>query len=123
MTFEHSRLADLKRWSKLQYMDTQQNPDLLSGGWVNFLKELPGDLKTGVSVVKLNGQIEVFNAADPSSPAKMNGFYRYIQNADRLPFLNQVNINPYLSPVGRNQIAEYEAKGYVLDQTQGWPQN
>ncbi|WP_293933074.1 RagB/SusD family nutrient uptake outer membrane protein [Sphingobacterium sp. UBA6645] len=123
MTFEHSRLADLKRWSKLQYMDTQQNPDLLSGGWVNFLKELPGDLKTGVSVVKLNGQIEVFNAADPDSPAKMNGFYRYVENADRLPFLNQANVNPYLTPVGRNQIAEYEAKGYVLDQTQGWPQN
>ncbi|MCT1525294.1 RagB/SusD family nutrient uptake outer membrane protein [Sphingobacterium hotanense] len=123
MTFEHSRLADLKRWSKLQYMDTKLNTDLLSGSWVNFLKEAPKDLKTGVSIVTLNGQIEVFNPTDPDSPTKMNGFYRDVENLDRLPFLNQANVNPYLSPVGRNQIAEYEAKGYVLDQTQGWPQN
>ena len=123
MIFEYSRLADLKRWSKLQYMDTERNPDLLAGGWVNFPKELPGDIKTGVSVMKLNGQIEVYNPTDPDSQAKMVGFYRYAENKDRLPFYNQPNINPYLSPVGRTQINDYEAMGYVLDQTQGWPQN
>ncbi len=123
MTFEYSRIADLKRWSKLQYMDTQLNPDLLAGGWVNFLAQVPKELGKDVSVVSVNGQIEVFNADDPNSPAKMNGFYRFVGNTDRLPFLNQANVNPYLSPVGRNQINEYSAKGYVLDQTQGWPQN
>src|SRR5690606_19167128 len=68
MTFEHSRFADLKRWGKLQYMDTQLNPDLLAGGWVNFPVEAPEEIKTTVSVMKLNGQVEVFNPADPDSP-------------------------------------------------------
>ncbi|MEI5985527.1 RagB/SusD family nutrient uptake outer membrane protein [Sphingobacterium sp. PU5-4] len=123
MTFEDSRLADLRRWSKLQYMDTEQNPDLLAGGWVNFPTEAPGELKATVSVVKLNGQIEVYNPSDPTSKDKMKGFYRYTLNKDRLPFYNQTNINPYLSPIGSNQINEYEAAGYTLDQTEGWPQN
>jgi len=123
LTFEHSRFADLKRWSKLQYMDTELNPDLMAGGWVNFPTEAAEDLKNTVSVVKLDGQIEVYNPGDPTSAPKMKGFYRYTLNKDRLPFYNQTNINPYLSPVGSNQINEYEAKGYVLDQTQGWAQN
>jgi len=123
MTFEESRLADLKRWSKLQYMDTEQNPDLLAGGWVNFPTEAPGEFKNTLSVVKLNGQIEIYNPADPTSKNKMLGFYRYTLNKDRLPFYNQTNINPYLSPLGSNQISEYEAAGYKLDQTEGWPQN
>lgn len=123
MTFEHSRFADLKRWGKLQYMDTQLNPDLLAGGWVNFPVEAPEEIKTTVSVMKLNGQVEVFNPADPDSPEKMVGFYRYVDNRDRLPFYNQTNINPYLSPVGINQINEYADKGYVLKQTEGWAQN
>lgn len=123
MTFEYSRLADLRRWSKLQYMDTGLNPDLMSGGWVNFPLEAPNDIKSTVSVVKLNGQIEVYNPADPDSRLRMIGFYRFTENRDRLPFFNQTNINPYLSPIGTNQINEYEAKGYVLDQTEGWAQN
>src|SRR5690606_26697311 len=38
--FETFRLADLKRWSKLEYMDNSLNTDLLSGGWVDFPLEL-----------------------------------------------------------------------------------
>ena len=123
MTFEYSRLEDLKRWKKLEYMDTNANPDLLSGGWVNFPVQLPSEIKTGVTVAKLNGQIEVYSAADPSSAERMVGFYRYKDNRTRQPFLGLSNVNPYLSPVGRNQINEYQARGYVLTQTEGWPQN
>lgn len=123
MTFEYSRLEDLKRWSKLAYMDTDANPDLLAGGWVDFPNQLPGEIKSGVSVVKLNGQIEVYNPEDADSAAKMVGFYRYGDNRGRQPFLGLGNVNPYLSPIGRNQINEYAAQGYVLSQTEGWPQN
>lgn len=123
LTFEESRLSDLKRWSKLEYMDTDLNKDLLSGGWVNFPQEVPAEIKAGISVVKLDGQVVVFNPADASSSAKMTGFYRYTLNNGRQPFLNLSNINPYLAPVGRVQIDEYAAKGYVLKQTEGWPQN
>lgn len=123
MTLEYSRLEDLKRWSKLEYMDTDLNPDLLAGSWVNFPQQLPKDIQVGVSVMKLNGQIEVFNAADINSASKMVGFYRFTGNNGRQKFLGLGNVNPYLSPVGRNQINEYAARGYELKQTEGWPQN
>ncbi len=118
--FEYSRLADLERWKKLEYMDTQANPDLLSGGWVNFQAQLPTLINADLGVVSLNGTYVAYNG---SNAGLMNGFYRHRSNADRLPFMNQVNINPYLSPVGRNQIDDYAARGYVLQQTQGWPEN
>ena len=124
LSFEHSRFEDLKRWSKLSYMDTEVNPDLLSGGWVNFATEAPNDLDgtkvDEVAVVSLAGAETVFNG---SNKAAMNGFYKATNTNGRLPFLNQPGVNPYLSPVGRNQIDEYSSKGYTLAQTEGWPQN
>ncbi len=123
-TFEYSRLEDLKRWKKLEYMDTDQNPDLLSGGWVDFPSELPGMLTAGnvgaLSVVGLDGSQTIYNGTNAS---QMEGFYRSTNNKGRQPFLNQVNVNPYLAPIGRVQMDEYAAKGYVLQQTEGWPQN
>lgn len=120
-TFERSRLADLRRWKKLEYMDTEENPDLLSGAWVDFPNQLPGELKAGeTGVVDLSGNYTLYNGSNDSD---MVGFYRNAANKDRLPFLNQANVNPYLTPIGKNQIDEYEAKGYVLKQTEGWPQN
>jgi len=122
--FETNRLDDLRRWSKLEYMDNDQNTDLLSGGWVNFPTELAGELvakNIGVlSVVDKDGKETVYDGANN---AEMVGFYKHQSNKPRLPFLNQSNINPYLSPVGRVQIDEYALKGYVLKQTAGWPQN
>lgn len=123
MTFEYNRLADLKRWSKLAYMDTDANPDLLAGGWVDFPNQLPAEIKAGISVVKLDGQVEVFNPENTASRSKMVGFYRYGLNKSRQTFLGLGNVNPYLSPLGRNQINEYATRGYVLTQTEGWPQN
>lgn len=123
LTFEFNRLADLRRWSKLQYMDTDANPDLLAGGWVNFPTQLPAEIKSGISVVKLNGQVEVFNPDNADSRAKMIGFYRYGLNKGRQQFLGLGNVNPYLTAIGRNVINSYATRGYVLTQTEGWPQN
>ena len=121
--FEYGRFADLKRWKKLVHMDTSTEPDLLSGGWVNFPTELPGELNAGnvgkISVVTKDGQIIVYNG---SNAAQMKGFYRGTNTNGRLPFLNLANVNPYLSPVGKVQIEDYRSKGYVLKQTEGWPQ-
>lgn len=121
--FEYGRYEDLKRWKKLAHMDTDLNPDLLSGGWVNFQSELPGELiasKEGqISVVDKAGNITVYSG---SNKASMNGFYRGTNTTGRFPFLNQPNVNPYLSPVGKSQIDDYSSKGYVLTQTEGWPQ-
>ena len=122
--FETFRLEDLKRWTKLEYMDNTLNTDLLSGGWVNFPAQLPGELAAKnvniLSVVDLNGNEIVYNG---TNGAAMVGFYKNQNNKPRLPFLNLPNVNPYLTPVGINQINEYAIRGYVLQQTEGWPQN
>lgn len=121
--FEYGRFDDLKRWKKLENMDTNLEPDLLSGGWVNFPTEFPGALNSAsvgqISVVTISGQIIVYNG---SNAAQMRGFYRGTNTNGRLPFLNMANVNPYLSPVGRVQIEDYKSKGYELKQTEGWPQ-
>lgn len=122
--FEYGRLDDLKRWSKLEYMDTDMNPDLLSGGWVNFPAELPSELTGGkigqIAVVNKDGEVTEYNG---SNGEEMKGFYRSTDTGDRLPFLNVPNVNPYLSPVGKVEIDDYASKGYNLEQTEGWPQN
>ena len=121
--FEYGRYEDLKRWKKLIHMDTDENPDLLSGGWVNFQSELPGELvssKEGViSVVDMTGNIIVYSGGNK---AAMNGFYRGTNTGGRFSFLNQPNVNPYLAPVGKTQMDDYRSKGFVLTQTEGWPQ-
>jgi len=122
--FEYSRIADLKRWSKLEYMDTDKNWDLLCGGWVNFPKEAKDQLTAAnagkFSVANLKGEFIPYNGGNN---AKMVGFYKSVGTFGRQPFLNQLNVNPYLAPVGKTQIDDYASKGYKLDQTIGWPQN
>jgi len=122
--FETSRLLDLRRWGKVEYMDNDLNSDLLSGGWVNFPQQLPAQLSGGnidlLAVVDLDGNEIIYNGANGD---EMIGFYRRTSNGPRLPFLNQPNINPYLTPIGRQQIDEYAIRGYVLEQTEGWPEN
>jgi hypothetical protein len=122
--FEIFRLVDLKRWSKLEYMDNNLNTDLITGGWVNFPAQLPSVLTAAnvgkIAVVSATGTEVVYNGSNASA---MVGFYKNLANQGRLPFLNQPNINPYLAPVGLVQIDSYAARGYKLLQTQGWPQN
>lgn len=122
--FETFRLADLRRWSKLEYMDNNLNTDIITGGWVNFQAQLPAVL-TSVNV----GKLAVVNTAgvetvyNGNNAALMVGFYKNTDNKPRLPFLNQSNMNPYLTPVGLVQMDDYKARGYKLQQTEGWPQN
>lgn len=120
--FEHSRIIDLRRWKKLEYMDTDANADLLSGTWVNFPAECPDDLvadnKGKIRVMTASGDLITF---DGKNGAKMVGFFYPAENKGRLPFLNVPNINPYLTPVGSNTITDYANKGYKLTQTEGWP--
>ena len=122
--FETFRLADLKRWSKLEYMDNNLNTDLITGGWVNFQTQLPSQLTAAnigkLAVVSTTGTEVVYSG---TNAAAMTGFYKNVANVGRLPFLNQANINPYLAPVGLVQIDDYTARGFKLQQTQGWPQN
>lgn len=120
--FEYSRYEDLRRWHKLDYMDTDANKDLLYGTWVNFSQEDSDALSSGnvgkLRVVDMSGNEIVY---DGSNGSKMNGFYYPMETVGRLQFLNLPNVNPYLSPIGTNNIEDYKNKGYTLTQTEGWP--
>lgn len=120
--FEFSRIIDLRRWKKLEYMDTDKNQDLLVGTWVNFQDEVPSELKPEnvgkLRVMTKSGELVEYNG---SNGAAMKGFFYPKENKGRLPFLDVPNVNPYLSPIGINQIADYKNKGYTLTQTEGWP--
>lgn len=115
--FEGMRYADLRRWTKLEYMDTMENPDLLSGAWVNFPRDYSESINADIGVVTVDGVYKPFQ----NNAAQMVGFFRHTKTENRLQFLGLPNVNPYLSPVGTTQMDRYADKGYVLEQTEGWP--
>lgn len=117
--FENSRLLDLKRWKKLNYMDYGTNPDYLLGPWVNLPVELSSALsvasatKGNIKVKKTDGTIVTYDGTNASD---MVGFWVVENGANRNAFSDK----NYLSPVGQAQINEYADKGYTLTQTAGW---
>ena len=74
--FEYSRLLDIKRWKKINYMDGVANPDMMLGLWINFQTEFPEWLvtaKVGKLKVKLaDGTIVTY---DGTNAAAMVGYY------------------------------------------------
>jgi hypothetical protein len=130
---ESSRLLDLKRWKKLDYMDESQNPDLLLGTWVdgnelavinsNGEKEYP--FRSGISkVTTASGETIVYindEEAGVNNGDQMVGFYSTTIAIPRQPFLDEPGVNPYLAPIGIDQQRDYQNKGYQLAQTEGWP--
>lgn len=115
--YEHTRLKDIKRWKKIEYMDGSENPDLLLGPWVDFQAEFPEwlvEAKVGkLQVQKEDGTVITYNG---SNDAEMVGFYVPENVSDRDPFTDRV----YLAPVGNNEISQYQEKGFTLTQTAGW---
>lgn len=119
--FEHSRIVDLRRWKKLEYMDASQNPDILRGTWVNFPVELSQELKAAnvgvIGVVNASGTEIIYNGSNGS---QMVGFAIKTNIKPRQQFLNVTGINPYLSPIDTKQRTLYKTRGYNLSQTEGW---
>jgi hypothetical protein len=115
--FEYSRLLDLKRWKKLNYMNYSTNQDYLMGPWVNVQAEIPSYLTTAnigkIRVRKLDNSIVTWNG---SNAADMVGFWMVENGQNRLAFSDK----NYLAPVGQSQIIQYEEQGYKLTQTKGW---
>lgn len=114
--FEHTRLMDIKRWKKIDYMKNT-DPDNLLGLWVNFQAEYPEWLVAAkvnkLKVKKADGTIVTYNG---TNGADMVGYYIPENVSNRDAFTDRV----YLAPVGNNQISEYLDKGYTLTQTPGW---
>jgi hypothetical protein len=115
--FEHTRLLDLKRWKKLNYMDFSTNPDYLLGPWVDMQAEIPSLLTTAtkgkVKVRKADGTVVTW---DGTNAAAMVGFYMVENASNRLAFSDK----NYLAPVGQAQVIQYQDHGYKLTQTKGW---
>jgi hypothetical protein len=115
--YEHTRLMDIKRWKKIQYMDANANEDLLLGPWVDFPNEFPEWLVAAkvdkLKVQKGDGTVVTYNG---SNDAEMVGFYVPENVSNRDPFTERV----YLAPIGNNQISQYAEKGFTLSQTPGW---
>ncbi len=114
--FEHSRLLDIKRWKKINYM-ANTDPDNLLGLWVDFQVEYPEWLvkaKEGkLKVKKEDGTIVTYNGTNKTD---MVGYYIPENVSNRDAFTERV----YLAPVGNTQISEYIDKGFTLTQTPGW---
>lgn len=114
--FEHSRLHDIKRWKKIDYMKNT-DPDNMLGLWIDFQKEYPEWLVSSkvnkLQVKKADGTIVTYNG---NNKADMVGYYIPENVSNRDPFTDRV----YMSPIGNTQISEYLDKGYKLTQTVGW---
>ncbi|MDR3350088.1 MAG: RagB/SusD family nutrient uptake outer membrane protein [Prevotellaceae bacterium] len=118
--YEHSRLVDLRRWHKLDYMNDQQNPDLTRGIWVDLVTEIGADNLTAnaVGVITESGERIIYNK---NNGDKTIGYFVGADVKPRLrPFWDLQGVNPYLAPVGNNQRRDYRNKGYELSQTEGW---
>lgn len=115
--FEHTRLMDIKRWKKINYMDGTVKSDNLLGLWINFQTEFPEWLvasKVNKLQVKLaDGTIVNYNG---TNGAAMIGYYIPENISNRDAFTERV----YLAPVGNTQMNQYADKGYTLTQTPGW---
>jgi len=115
--YEHTRLMDIKRWKKINYMSGAQNPDMLLGPWINFAVEFPAWLVpekvNKLKVKKADGTVLTYNG---TNGADMIGYYIPESVADRDAFTDKV----YLAPIGNTQISEYTDKGYKLTQTPLW---
>jgi hypothetical protein len=114
---EPSRLLDIKRWKKIDYMKGSVKPDILKSIWVDIPAEMPellADTKINLTqVMKEDGTVVKF---DGTNEADMVGYYLPEGVKDRDSFTDRV----YLSPVGKDQIDLYNSLGYKLDQTPGW---
>jgi len=115
--FEHSRLLDVKRWKKINYLDVTTNPDLHLGLWMNFPVDMPewlDESKIGkLKVQRADGTVITYNGTNGN---EMVGYYLPENISARDEFTDRV----YLAPVGIAQITQYAEKGYTLTQTPGW---
>lgn len=120
--FEYSRLLDIKRWGKIEYMDGDKNPDLLLGIWVDFnttqdnfvsFDYLNPSMVGKLKVQKEDGTIVTY---DGSNNADMVGYYIPNNVSNRDPFTDRV----YLAPICTDVTTMYKDKGYTIEQNPGW---
>lgn len=116
--YEHTRLLDIKRWKKIEYMDNNKYPDTMYGPWVNFPKDVPTYEKeeyVGVLTVRKPDGSEV--TYDGSNWNDMVGYFKVLEVKPRDAFDYE---KAYMSPVGVQEIQDYADRNKVLSQTKAW---
>src|SRR5690606_3232021 len=99
LMMEGFRLDDLKRWKKLDYVDTEENVNINRGAWIKRA-DYP-ELQSSVTLT--NG--EEGYIIPSTSAASMRRF---------------TDPKVYLEPIPLDQIALYKENGVSLDQNPGW---
>lgn len=123
---EGSRIKDLYRWYKLDYMDYDTNPDKYLGPWIDCEAELGSGAGVPevnknfmnqrvniLSVQKADGSVVKYNG---TNAADMKGYYCVRNASNRETFFDR----SYMAPIGQQQIDDYNMRGYVLTQTENW---
>lgn len=125
LVYEYSRLVDIRRWKKLDYMNNEKNPDTMLGCWIDFnncnydrantaMNPVLSDANIGITTVMHADGTKV--TYDGKNKDQMVGFY-VPQNIKPRSVFSDRN---YLYPIGQTQISEYSDRGYTLTQTEGW---
>ncbi len=95
LVFEGFRLADLRRWSKLEYTDTKINIDINRGAWIK-----KSDYPQTSAVIE--GGVEGYIIPAPNS----------------MRIFSDPKV--YLNPIPLDQITLYKDRGADLKQNPGW---
>lgn len=109
LVFEGFRLTDLKRWRKLNYMNTALYPKKNLGAWL--VKDMTNALNKVIQVANLDGTV----IAGPNVAGT-----GYIQPSILPRGADNVIDRYYLNYIPTQEIQRFQAAGYVLDQNPGW---
>lgn len=101
LCMEGFRMADLKRWKKLDYVWNGCNPDICYGAYI-ILSNYPKRAEKEIVL---------------EDPTATEG---YIMLSDPTQGRNRPTARDYIAPVPSGQITLYEAKGYHLSQNPEW---
>lgn len=100
LMMEGYRLSDLRRWKKLDYADTIENPEINRGAWIDR-SDYP-DLQTDVTLDRDGDEGYIVPASQQQSQRRL-----YDERV-------------YLNPIPLNQITLYQNNGAELTQNPGW---
>lgn len=101
---EGFRLDDLRRWKKLEYTDTEQNPDINRGAWIKRSEWVKPGGGSWLKDVTLTGTDEGYIIPSPTA--------KRVFSEEKV----------YLDPLPLDQIKLYKDNGRELVQNPGWTQ-
>lgn len=109
LAFEGFRLLDLKRWRKLDYMNTTLHPKTNLGAWL--VKDMTNSFNKALQVANIDGS--VIAGANVAGTG-------YLQPAVQARGADNVNDKYYLNYIPTQEIKRFQDAGFVLDQNPGW---